>query len=437
MSGSFGRGEVGLSSLFNAGIASYNNSMRKGVLIGFILAFCLTGKVWAQGGKRLVTGVQRAAVAARASGSSVSAVSRGWGNRAGMWEVPLQSTDMSVKMPSGELTTVTKIPATSQVVRVADAAFNTSLLANTFKAYPIKSKKRLEVTGAIFQLDYNGKTEIYGAVASHRLISPLKSVPKFVDKKFFADVYIDGEWKMIPAKIVQLGAPKTLDVTLIKFQPQDEAHLKPLLLAKHNPAVGVELQSAGFRLDDMLYVPGRVVREVTPLSFRTSISGNSFDRIGLCGGPVGHGNVLDGIHTGSTDEENPMDEIGFATRAEHLRKLVDAYHTNGQAYIPIEVNGHHLIDLQVDEYVHTMKFLDAEGRVLSEDKFSGKFSYSRVAQELENPQLRYVEINTARVSWNREEPDQIQFYTPARHLKYDVVTKQVVSVDKDNGTYEH
>lgn len=276
-------------------------------------------------------------------------------------------------------------------------------------------------SGALFTLN---RQEVYGVIAAHALAGERRPS---IGRWFFADVFLDGKWTSVPAQVVQLSAPATWDVALVKFRPQDAARLKPLLLSTQVTQPGEALNVTGFHHQTPVALSVQGITEITPFSLRAPIVGSEINRIGLCGSAVTNTQgELVGIHTGS--KFGFYGDIGYATHAEILPKLVEAYHHAGQVFWPLELNGHKIADLRLDEYVYTLAFLDETKTEVETLTFNGKFSFSQVKNVLaEHPDVRYMKLNTAYISWQKENPNEVKFYTPARQLTYDLRESRLIN----------
>lgn len=324
------------------------------------------------------------------------------------------------------------VSVAAQVARrtdaLQDALHASQLLAHTFRARDLYAKKS-SFTGTLFHTKYQGQPELYGVIATHALAD--NGVNLVLGRKFIADVYANGQWKQIPAEVVQLSAPSMLDVALVKFSPEDSQLLSGFSLATQAVKVGDRIQTLGLPRQATVYIPSRTVTEIAPLSLRAPIYGPREDRLGLCGGAVANEqDELVGIYTGSRPN-GLKSTTGYATDARFLTKLVEAYHNDGQAFLPLELDGQKITDLRIDEYVYAVDFLDETLDVLGELSFYGKFSHNQVNNVLQkNPNIRYVELATAYVSWSKNNPNEIKFFTLARRLRYDLQAQRIVAEEQ-------
>lgn len=274
-------------------------------------------------------------------------------------------------------------------------------------------------SGTLFQLGQ----ETYGAIATHALV--YDKTPN-IGRWLLADVFLDGQWTTVPAQVVQLSAPATWDVALVKFRPQDAVRLKPLPLRTRPLQLGDEIRVTGFHHQEPLVFSGQRISEISPFSIRAPITGISIQRIGLCGAAVtdAQGELV-GVHTGS--KFGFEGDIGYATHAQILPKLVEAFGNNEPVFWTLEINGQKITDLRLDEYVYTIEFMDAQGELVDQLAFNGKFSYREVEEMLARyPQVRQLKLSTAYVSWQKENPNLLKVYTPARKLTYDLQMQRIV-----------
>ncbi len=296
-----------------------------------------------------------------------------------------------------------------------------SVWQSSFRARSPKDDEAIKsFSGTLFK--YGADT--YGVIAAHALVSDEQN-PN-IGRWFFADVFLDGQWTTVPAQVVQLSAPATWDVALVKFRPKDAARLQPLALSSRSLQLGDPLRVTGFHHQTPLTLSGQQVTELSPFSIRAPILGANIQRIGLCGSAVTNGQgELVGVHTGSKFGFDG--DIGYATHAHILPKLVEGSKNNGQVFWPLELDGQKIADLRLDEYVYTIDFLGPQKEHLTKITFNGKFSYREVAEMLaQYTQTQYLELSTAYVSWKTENPNLLHLYTPARKLLYDLRTKSLV-----------
>lgn len=293
--------------------------------------------------------------------------------------------------------------------RVLKAALNhitprTALLRATFQATETTAEATNPFSGTVFKAVYNGEEEIFGVVAAHTIARTAGD--KALKRQFTASIF-DGENVVeVPAEIVQLSSPSMLDVALVKFAPEAESLFHPLRISQVPVEFGDMLSSQGFAGATDVNIPGRYAVEVTPLSIRTKMPYARDDRPGLCGSAVVNADQeLVGIHTGSKWGRDVTDDVGFATNASFLNTLVEAYHNGGKASFPLILNKQKVADLNVDEYISYVSFLDEAGVVRWQKGFESKFSFKDVQEMLEIFNPRYLVITTRRAVWDESAPD--------------------------------
>lgn len=280
----------------------------------------------------------------------------------------------------------------------------TALLRSTFQATETTTESTNSFSGTVFKAVYNGEEEIFGVVAAHTIARTAGD--KALKRQFTASVF-DGENVVeVPAEIVQLSSPSMLDVALVKFAPEAESLFHPLRISQVPVEFGDMLSSQGFAGATDVNIPGRYAVEVTPLSIRTKMPYARDDRPGLCGSAVVNADQeLVGIHTGSKWGRDVTDDVGFATNASFLNTLVEAYHNGGKASFPLILNKQKVADLNVDEYISYVSFLDEAGVVRWQKGFESKFSFKDVQEMLEIFNPRYLVITTRRAVWDEAVPD--------------------------------
>lgn len=185
----------------------------------------------------------------------------------------------------------------------------------------------------VFEEQYNGKTYIWGATASHY---------------FLQSTLLQN----IPVQLVAQGHPDGNDVALFLIPPQLQDQFKPLKLAAHSPKKGETLMSAGYFDKGFHVEKNRKVLKVFPARILTSlVVEDKLAREGACGGPVlnKQGNVV-GMHVGSSNKQ-----AGFIVPVEHIREILQAYHNNGKALRPFYFNGRKIGDININEYVQSIE----------------------------------------------------------------------------------
>ena len=195
-------------------------------------------------------------------------------------------------------------------------------------------------TAFIFEEQYNGKTYLWGATASHYLLeNPILKIPQTGEE--------------FPVQLVAQGHYGMNDVSLFPIPAQLQGKLKPLKLAPHAPHIQEKLVSAGY-FDDSFHVEkGRKVIDFLPTRILTSLTvEDELSREGACGGPVlnKQGNIV-GMHVGSSAKK----QAGFVVPVENIYEVLQAYHNNGKALRPFYFNGRHIGMLNINEYVQSIE----------------------------------------------------------------------------------
>ena len=279
------------------------------------------------------------------------------------------------------------------------------LLQYTFRVRPAGNINKNFVSGTLFQMEYDGKKEIYGVIPAHALADSSWWSLDVPGRYFTADVF-DAQahrFVSVPAEVVQLSAPEFLDVALVKFHPEDEKLLSALPLRTSMPAWGsTSFQMQGFAGGEVVYIPERNLVGMTPFSVRTTMPYPREKRRGLCGSLVIGENFI-GIHTGSTlGNFGKGEDIGYVTPGWAFAKLVEAYHHDGQAKIPIEIDGKTLVELNIDEYISEIVFLDQDKNEIRYEIIEAHFPYKRLKEKIEVYRPTYLEITVERVHWDEK-----------------------------------
>ncbi|MBR4592293.1 MAG: hypothetical protein IKO35_03710 [Elusimicrobiaceae bacterium] len=302
------------------------------------------------------------------------------------------------------------------------------LLRAVFQARMIGGKEAdLNFTGTVFKTTYNGQ-EVFGVIASHAIADEL-TYKMGLHKVFLADVYVDGKFVTIPAEIVQLGAVEMLDVSLVKFRPEDEKLFLPFSISTTQAQEEDIIQTFGFSRKNVVYYPKRRVSKVATLTVRAPILGAGRFRSGLCGSAVlNEKNELVGVHCGSSLSING--DVGYAVRADFLNQMVAAYHQNPQAVIPFEINGQKIMDLPVNSYIARINLLDENKQLWARREFVEKFSYSWVEDNINQFPIRYMEIDVGQVEWSEKE--SVEFMREADsyvRYTYDLQTQEIIQAE--------
>lgn len=254
-------------------------------------------------------------------------------------------------------------------------------------------------SGTVFKTVYRGKEEVFGVIATHALVTQ-PHMPGVLGKSFRVAVVRDGQVHVIPAQVVLATSRKLLDIALVKFRPQDEALFTPLRLGNLKKT-DKEVYSHGFACGLPATLSSRVIKEVSPWMIKTSMPLPKEDRSGLCGSAVLNArHELVGIHTGSTANQNPALDTGFAVPSSFLLRLVNAYHHDGKASLPLVLNGTRVAKLNVDEFVSGVQLLNGQGQPLWQKQINGKFSARQVEKQLKQfPQVRFIRLEIGKNWW--------------------------------------
>lgn len=303
----------------------------------------------------------------------------------------------------------------------------------TFRAVEKDDPHTASFSGTVFKTTYNGKEEIFGVVAAHTIAPNAMHLAQSLHKNFSVIMFVDGERKVFPVEVVQISAPSMLDMVLVKFRPQDEKFLNPLSV-QTQVTKGEPLYSHGYASGEETEVPRKILAQ-SYLSFRTTIPIPRSIRPGYCGSPVLNArHELVGIHTGSVyDKAGASCDVGYAMSAKFLDVLVRAYHNGGQATFPLEVAGHTLANMNVDEYVASISIYDEKMRQLWLKNFDSKFSQSKVEYAIKGlAQARYVMVTTRRAYWKEDglilSESRLHSDKTKKRYKYDLWEKKIVDV---------
>ena len=281
-------------------------------------------------------------------------------------------------------------------------------------------------SGTAFQTEYNGKKEVYVAIAAHAI----RAESYQLHRNFTADIYIgNGQYKSVPVQIVQESAPSMLDVAIGKVL-EGEEELTPFSISHLDFTYGDKAVSYGFTGRKLVIIPNRMFTSQTPLCRRTTMPYPRNDRMGFCGSALvdENGDLL-GIHTGSTyGRYGEQDDIGHATNARLLEVLVDAYHHNGESTFPLILGGQKVLDMPVQGYVSFIRLMDANGKLQWQRGFDSKFAYDDVNERISIFSPRYVELTTRRVHWDGDQLREIRNSTDKtrRTFRYDFVEGKIV-----------
>ena len=309
-------------------------------------------------------------------------------------------------------------------------------LNSSFYAVPGDSFFNNVFSGVVFQSERSGK--MYGVITTHDLSLPPANL--FADmlersalrRNFILHAFDQaGQTVEVPARVVQLGAYGTIDVSLVEIAPQYQHLFTPARLAKQPVALGQELFSQGFSSGYTVFVPERHVLQTTPFAVRTAMPGPDWLRRGLCGSPLfNEQGELVAIHTGSkAGAQNNATDIGYATKAQFLENLVEAYEGGSDVFIPFEINGEHITDLRVDEYISRYVLRNGYGRVVWDNSVDAKFPFNHVQQLMERLSVRYIDLTIGRIKWAEKNDQFVEFEREVRGLRYDFQTGQTGELD--------
>lgn len=299
----------------------------------------------------------------------------------------------------------------------------------TFKGIPKIALFHNQFSGSLFYTEYQGQKEVYGVIATHALTPLPTSFKKHLyanfslHRKFKLEVYTkDGTWLSLPAEVVQLGAFGMGDVSLVKIMGEyDASKLHFFTLKTEELLPGDVVSSLGFIPGQLAYIPQREVLKRSAISVRTTLPGSEEGLRGICGGAGfdEQGNLVF-VHTGSKPSflMNPP-RVGYGTYAWFLNKLVEAYHNNGEAYIPFELNGYHITDLRVDEYVSSLSYFNRNGELLWQMQVPGKFSFRKAQQKLLDLSPRSAEVVIGRMKWAGKKDAFVETIPEVRRVRYD------------------
>ncbi|MBR4682595.1 MAG: trypsin-like peptidase domain-containing protein [Elusimicrobiaceae bacterium] len=268
---------------------------------------------------------------------------------------------------------------------------------NILPPRPTGTKEPNMFSGTIFRA-YDGK--IYGVTAAHAIADHIGD--QSLQRSFTADVYVNGRFLSVPAEIIQVSAPSTLDLALVKFPPEVESWLTPFEISTAVPLPGDVLKTQGFSVNRALYLSERPLLSKNLFYLRAVMELSPTQRRGLCGSPVinAEGKLV-GVHIGSAEGKKTESMfVGYATQAVFLNSLVQAYHNDGKLSVPFVLLKQKIVDLNIDEYIAYVRLLDADGSVVWYKMLTSKFPYREVEEIATGFSPRYLEIAVGRVSWD-------------------------------------
>lgn len=295
----------------------------------------------------------------------------------------------------------------------------TAYTRSVFRARSLGEQSEVTFSGVAFKTIYLGQEEMFGVVAAHAL-SPEPGT-SLLGSEFTAEVFGEGGFITVPAKLVQVSAISTLDLALIKFRPEDEKLFTPLALAKQEVSADERIIGLGFGQGKWVFSKRSFLAK-TPFSIRTSFTVPWVDRGGLCGSAVLNAkHELLGIHTGSTRDVEYRD-IGYATPVEFLNTLVEAYHNNGNATFPLYLNGEKIASLRPDEFISFVRLKNDQGKIIWRREVRDKFPYQEIVERL--PRARYIELSINKAIWTGNYLQQDHLFP--RSVEYDFKTRREV-----------
>lgn len=312
-------------------------------------------------------------------------------------------------------------------------AYNTGAwVRSTFQA----RSESMVYSGTVFKIEYNGQEEIYGVVATHVLAKKSKQHIG-LHKQFLAEVLVNGELLVIPAHVVQVGAVGMLDLSLVKFRTEDEKYFQPLRISPHTVNTGDRVWTQGFVHGHVYPVNERTVRTVAPMTFFSPIQGEQHQRRGLCGAAIVNQNQeLVGVHTGSQMSLSGTD-MGFASPAQFLPMLVQAYHNGGEARYALELSGQAVLNLRPDEYVSDAQLESYTNEILWRSPVWRRMSVVELQEAIDTHHPRYVEFTVRRLEWAGRQGQEFIHITPDRVLeghmmtyRYDLQEGKIISQSK-------
>ena len=254
----------------------------------------------------------------------------------------------------------------------------------------------IRFSGAVIKAEVDGKTQIFGVMAAHPLASTPESKAPF--RHFKADVFINGHYWEVPAQVVQVGAWQMTDMALVKFPPEIEMFLTPLVLRQTPVQVGDKIQLVGMAHQKGFAFAPSPVMEITPLTLRFPVPYVFVARIGLCGSPVvSEQQEMVGMHIGS--RFGFSGDTGLVLKASYIRKMIEGYVRGEEEPYLLQINGHTLARLQSHEYISQITLFDEEGKELARQAFDGKFSYTAVKDLLAAYPAKSIALDIGQVRW--------------------------------------
>lgn len=292
----------------------------------------------------------------------------------------------------------------------------------------------MRFSGTVFEVEYNGEKEVYGAIATHAITSDPND-PFGVMRHFKATVYLPGQPnpQYLEAEIVASFPVRTLDISLVKFSKTAEKLLTPYPLGH----IGQEktLQSVGYTHWGFSFLPERKILKRTPYSIHTSMPLSHTKRIGMCGSALLNSKAeLVGIHTGSMDplsSSKNQQTVSFVAPASYLHYLVEAYHNGGKIQFPFYIAPHHFIPLDINEYATFLRLEDANGTPLTREAIPFHFPHQHFKNLLKQyPQAKFLKLTTQQITWTKDATalrPADEFQDPYKVYLYDLENRKVLN----------
>ena len=304
-----------------------------------------------------------------------------------------------------------------------------NLIRSVFRVYPQGETDAHALSGFIFKATYRGKEEIFGVIAQHAM--PAYNSHGRIGMVFTARVMQNDQVVDIPAAIVGMTSLSMPDLALVKFLPEDEKLLTPLVLAEEDPTQNDLLQFVGFGDEQLSFLTDTPLQEKSLFSLRFPMEGDPYSWPGICGSPVLNeaGEVVGTVTGFVRKKPDPDHYTGFATRNLYLRALVYAYHGDiEKASFPFILGEQKIVDLRPDEFISLITFKDENGKTIFRKAIHDKFPYSTVIENL--PNARYVELYIEKVWWSGHALVEGGNILDARYVAYDLQKKQIIEDKK-------
>ena len=291
----------------------------------------------------------------------------------------------------------------------------------------------IRFSGTVFEIETNGKKEIFGVVAAHT-IAIGNQIPG-LGKHFIAVVFLkdDPQPHFIPAEIVAVSPANVSDIALVKFPKEGEKLLSPYPLGKITTEK--TLDSTGYDQWGFVFLPKRLILKNTPYIIHTSMPLLRMERTGMCGSALlNRKEQLVGIHIGSrVDPLAPDAETySYVTPSSQLRFLANAYLEGKTGTVPFYLAQEHSLPLAPNEYITSIQLQDANGKTLLTQKTVYRFSRALFKVALQKyPQAKFVRVTARKVTWS-ENGEVLQLGRSPRNTYkiylYDLSKKEIVSV---------